>query len=103
MLPVGRLRLVTRPVATGSTPTTKPDALERARNYQVSTAAKRLIEYQRPENFIATWRSGLAEKMGRSGGALRTWEWVLEATGPSANGKVVASHVKVGDFSRNSS
>jgi hypothetical protein len=61
-----------------------PDALERARNYQVSTGAKRLIEYQRPENFIATWRSGLAEKMGRSGGAMRTWDWVLEATEPDA-------------------
>jgi hypothetical protein len=74
-----------------------PDALEWARNYQVSTAAKRLIEYQRPENFIATWRSGLAEKMGRSGGAMRTWEWVLEATEGSANGRrLVASHVKVG-------
>jgi hypothetical protein len=57
-----------------------PNALERARNYQVSTAAKRLIEYQRPENFIATWRSGLAEKMGKRGGAIRTWDWVLEAT-----------------------
>jgi hypothetical protein len=57
-----------------------PDALDRARNYQVSTAAKRLIEYQRPENFIAIWRSGLAEKMGRNGGAIRTWDWVLEAT-----------------------
>jgi hypothetical protein len=57
-----------------------PDALVRARNYQVSTAAKRLIEYQRPENFIAIWRSGLAEKMGRNGGAIRTWDWVLEAT-----------------------
>jgi hypothetical protein len=61
-----------------------PDALERARDYQVSTAAKRLIEYQRPDNFIATWRSGLAEKMGRTGGAMRTWDWVLEATEPDA-------------------
>ena len=61
-----------------------PDTLDRAGNYQVSTAAKRLIEYQRPENFIATWRSGLAEKMGRRGGATRTWDWVLEATEPDA-------------------
>jgi Glycosyl transferases group 1 len=57
-----------------------PNALERAQTYKVSNAAKRLIEYQRPENFIATWRSGLAEKMGRRGGAIRTWDWVLEAT-----------------------
>jgi hypothetical protein len=40
---------------------------------QVSTAARRLIEYQRPGNFIATWRSGLAEKMCKSVGAMRTW------------------------------
>jgi hypothetical protein len=60
-----------------------PDALERARNYQVSTAAKRLMEYQRPENFIATWRGGLAEKMGKVGGPIRTWDWVLEATEPT--------------------
>jgi len=59
---------------------TLPDALDRARNYRVSDAAKRLIEYQRPENFIATWRSGLAEKMGRGRGTMRTWDWVLEAT-----------------------
>jgi len=59
-----------------------PDALEQARKYHVSTAAKRLIEYQRPENFIATWRSGLAEKMGRTRGPMRTWDWVLEGTGP---------------------
>ena len=57
-----------------------PDALDRAPNYRVSLAAKRLIEYQRPENFIATWRSGLAEKMGRGRGAVPTWDWVLEAT-----------------------
>jgi hypothetical protein len=63
-----------------------PDALERAPNYRVSKAAKRLIEYQRPENFIAMWRSGLADKMGRGGGDVRTWDWVLEAVSePNTN------------------
>jgi hypothetical protein len=57
-----------------------PDALEQARSYKVDAAAKRLIEYQRPENFMAIWRSGLAAKMGRKAGAIQTWDWVLEAT-----------------------
>jgi glycosyltransferase involved in cell wall biosynthesis len=57
-----------------------PDALEQARSYQLNAAAERLIEYQRPENFMAVWRSGLAAKMGRKAGPIRTWDWVLEAT-----------------------
>lgn len=61
------------------------DALERAPNYLVGIAARRLIEYLSHENFIATWRSGLALKTGRGGGAIRTWDWVLEATEPGMN------------------
>jgi hypothetical protein len=57
-----------------------PDALEQARSYKVNAAAERLIEYQRPENFMAIWRGGLAAKMGRKVGAIQTWDWVLEAT-----------------------
>jgi len=61
-----------------------PTALDQSRSYQVSVAAKRLIEYQQPENFIATWRSGLAKKLSKQDPIVRTWDWVLEATDPKS-------------------
>jgi glycosyltransferase involved in cell wall biosynthesis len=55
-------------------------ALDNAHIFTPSAAALRLLEYQKPENFILTWREGLARKMGAPMPAepLR-WEWVTAA------------------------
>lgn len=53
-------------------------ALHEAQTYKVSPAAKRLIEFHRPENFVLQWRRGLSQIMGKAEDAsLRDWKWVL--------------------------
>jgi glycosyltransferase involved in cell wall biosynthesis len=53
-------------------------ALGEAEAYKVSPAAKRLVEFNRSENFVLQWRRELSRMMGRSEDASpRDWEWVL--------------------------
>ena len=52
--------------------------LHEAERYQVSPAAKRLVEFHRSENFVLQWRQGLSRMMGRAEDAPpRDWKWVL--------------------------
>jgi glycosyltransferase involved in cell wall biosynthesis len=53
-------------------------ALHEAEAYKVSAAAKRLMEFNRSENFVLQWRQELSRIMGKSEGPpLRDWNWVL--------------------------
>jgi hypothetical protein len=53
-------------------------ALHEAEAYKVSAAAKRLVEFNRSENFVLQWRRELSRLMGKSEGPPpRDWNWVL--------------------------
>jgi glycosyltransferase involved in cell wall biosynthesis len=53
-------------------------ALHEAEAYELSAAAKRLVEFHRSENFVLQWRRELSRIMGKSEDApLRDWKWVL--------------------------
>jgi glycosyltransferase involved in cell wall biosynthesis len=53
-------------------------ALHEAEGYQISAAAKRLVEFHRSENFVLQWRRELSRIIGKSeDAALRDWNWVL--------------------------
>jgi glycosyltransferase involved in cell wall biosynthesis len=53
-------------------------ALHEAEAYKVSAAAKRLVEFNRSENFVLQWRRELSRVMGKSKGPPpRDWNWVL--------------------------
>jgi hypothetical protein len=55
-------------------------ALHEAETYEVSAAARRLVEFHRSENFVLQWRQRLSRMMGKSEDAPpRDWKWVLEA------------------------
>jgi glycosyltransferase involved in cell wall biosynthesis len=57
-------------------------ALREAEGYQVSAAAKRLVEFHRSENFVRQWRRELAQMMGKPEEAPpRDWKWVLNGEG----------------------
>jgi hypothetical protein len=54
-------------------------ALREAEAYKVSPAAKRLVEFNRWENFVLQWRRELSRMMGVSeGDPPRDWNWVLK-------------------------
>jgi glycosyltransferase involved in cell wall biosynthesis len=53
-------------------------ALHEAEAYKLSAAGKRLLEFNRSENFVLQWRQGLSQIMGKYEGAPpRDWNWVL--------------------------
>jgi hypothetical protein len=53
-------------------------ALHQAEGYKASAAAKRLVEFNRSENFVLQWRQELSRIMGRGEQApVRDWKWVL--------------------------
>ena len=53
-------------------------ALHETKAYELSAAAKRLVEFHRSENFVLEWRRELSRIMGKSEGASRRdWKWVL--------------------------
>jgi len=53
-------------------------ALHEAEAYELSAAAKRLVEFHRSENFVLQWRRELSRMMGKPEDALpRDWNWVL--------------------------
>ncbi len=53
-------------------------ALHEAEGYQVSPAAKRLVEFNRSENFVRQWRQELSKLMGkREQARIPDWNWVL--------------------------
>jgi glycosyltransferase involved in cell wall biosynthesis len=55
-------------------------ALRQAEEYELSIAAKRLLEFHRPENFMLQWRRELTRLMGRpEDTAPRDWTWVLNS------------------------
>ena len=55
-------------------------ALHEAEAYKPSAAAKRLVEFHRPANFMLQWRRELSQMMGKPEDALpRDWNWVLNA------------------------
>jgi len=57
-------------------------ALHEAETYEVSAAARRLVEFHRSENFVLQWRQGLSRMMGKSDDAPpRDWRWVLNGEG----------------------
>ena len=57
-------------------------ALHEAEAYELSAAAKRLVEFHRSENFVLQWRRELSRMMGKSEDALpRDWNWVLNGEG----------------------
>jgi glycosyltransferase involved in cell wall biosynthesis len=58
-------------------------ALHEAETYTVSLAAKRLVEFNRWENFVLQWRRELSRIMGKSEDTPpRDWKWVLNGEEP---------------------
>jgi glycosyltransferase involved in cell wall biosynthesis len=52
--------------------------LHEAEAYELSAAAKRLVEFHRSENFVLQWRRELSRLMGKSEDTPpRDWNWVL--------------------------
>jgi glycosyltransferase involved in cell wall biosynthesis len=57
---------------------TLDSALHEAEGYKLSAAAKRLLEFNRSENFVLQWRRELSRIMGKSDDdPARDWNWVL--------------------------
>jgi glycosyltransferase involved in cell wall biosynthesis len=53
-------------------------ALHEAEGYKLSAAAKRLLEFNRSENFVLQWRRELSRIMRKSEDSPpRDWNWVL--------------------------
>jgi len=71
-----------------------------AEGYQLSAAAKRLVEFHRSENFVLQWRRELSRIMGKSEGAApRDWNWVLS----NEDGRSPIKKTRVMGASKNSS
>jgi glycosyltransferase involved in cell wall biosynthesis len=57
-------------------------ALHEAEGYKLSAAAKRLLEFNRSENFVLQWRRELSRIMGKpEASPPRAWKWVLNGEG----------------------
>lgn len=57
-----------------------PGALEASVRWRPGEAARRLVEFNSPENFRLCWTKGIRERTGRGPApGARSWEWVLQA------------------------
>lgn len=54
-------------------------AMNGAPAFQLSEKARRLLEFHRPQNFVATLLAGLYRRLGDAPATTTSWDWVLGA------------------------